>query len=118
MNHFNILKREFFQMPLTLSKIHYLPAMWTLVHKIEEGTAFYGLSDKEILESKAEFYIMLKYFDEAYKQQLYQLHHYDLDDLEQNVQFDSSYIFDEHGFMEVDYDSLSTTFPMRENSSE
>jgi inward rectifier potassium channel len=112
------LKREFFQMPLTLSKIHYLPAMWTLVHKIEEGTAFYGLSDKEISESKAEFYIMLKYFDEAYKQQVYQLHHYDIDELEHNVQFDSSYIFDEQGFMEVDYDSLSTTFPMSESNSE
>jgi hypothetical protein len=61
---------------------------------------------------------MLKYFDEAYKQQVYQLHHYDIDELEHNVQFDSSYIFDEQGFMEVDYDSLSTTFPMSESNSE
>ena len=105
-------ERSFYQMPLERSKIHYLPSMWTLVHKIEEGSAFFEMTKDAILNSKFEIYVMVKYHDEAYEQQVYQLHYYDHQKLEFERKFVPSYSYNSLGKMSVNYEDLSKTEPV------
>ena len=108
------ITRQFFQVKLDISKIHYLPSMWTLVHEIEESSPLYGIEEEKLPTTDFEIYIMVKYYDNAYAQQVYQLRQYSNEDLELNRQFVQSYQYDEHGYLLVDHEDLSRTIPINE----
>ena len=105
-------RRQFFQMELNLSKINYLPAMWTLVYEIKQGSPLFELSDEEISDLSFEIYVKIKYFDEVYSDQVYQLGHYTNEELEFNRQFVPSYSHNEDGVLEVNHLDLSRTEPL------
>lgn len=113
------ISRKYFPVNLELSKITYLPNMWTVVHMIDADSYFYEMRKNQILESEAEIFIMLKYHDESYSSQVYQIHHYDITQTEFNVQFVPSFTFSPGGRMIVNYEDLSKTMPIdSQNESE
>jgi len=108
------ITRQFFLMNLDVSKIHYLPSMWTLVHEIKEGSPLFGIDEEKMLTTDFELYVMVKYYDNTYAQQVYQLRQYSNKDLEINRQFVPSYLYDKEGFLTVDQEDLSKTIPINE----
>ncbi|PCH75618.1 MAG: ion transporter [Flavobacteriaceae bacterium] len=102
-------KRKFYQLDLERNHIKYLPTIWTIVHEIAEDSPLFNLSDKEVKDRDIEWYVMIKYFDESFAQQVYQMHSYTNNDLICNVKFIQSTTFDSNGFTVLDHNSLSKT---------
>jgi len=102
-------KRDFFEINLERDKIMYLPTIWTIVHKIDKNSPLYKYSEQEIKSLDAELYILIKYYEESYGQQVYQVASYDFSNLEYGVKFVPSYAFNKDGYTVLDHDKLSET---------
>ncbi|MGY6649946.1 ion channel [Wenyingzhuangia sp. IMCC45574] len=100
-------KREFYQLPLVRNKIMYLPTMWTLVHKLDEDSPLTKYSNEELKELEVEIYILFKYHEQAFNQQVYQMQSYDFSELKTDYKFGASYAFDAHGYTVIDHDLLN-----------
>jgi len=61
-----VVKNEFYQLPVEFSKLNSLVLNWTIVHAINEESPLWGLSLKELKEAKAELLVFLKAFDEVF----------------------------------------------------
>lgn len=99
--------RQFYQLILERNKIMYLPTMWTLVHKINKDSPLFKYSNEELLKLEVEIYILMDYYEEAYNQNLYQLHSYDFSELKVDYKFGPSYTFNNDGFTVIDHDLLN-----------
>lgn len=108
-NKKNEFKRAFYQLDLERDKISYLPTMWTIVHKIDEKSPLYNYSNKEILNLRANLFILFQYHENLYSQKLYKLHSYNFDELELNKRFIASSKFSEEGQIILDHDLLDQT---------
>ncbi|MEJ7912181.1 MAG: ion channel [Chitinophagaceae bacterium] len=62
----DVVKNEFYQLPVEFSKLNSLALNWTVVHAINEESPLWGLSLKELREAKAEILVFLKAFDEVF----------------------------------------------------
>lgn len=100
-------KREFYQLPLVRNKIMYLPTMWTVVHKMDTDSPLSKYSDEELEALEVEIYILFKYHEQAFNQQVYQMHSYDFSQLKINHKFGASYTFDEEGYTVIDHNLLN-----------
>ncbi|MBL4746772.1 MAG: ion transporter [Flavobacteriaceae bacterium] len=110
-------KRKFYQLELERSHIKYLPTIWTIVHEIPAESPLFNLSDNAIKKLDIEWYVMVKYFDESFAQQVYQMHSYSKNDLICNVKFLPSTTYDPHGYTVLDHNSLSSTENNKANAS-
>lgn len=102
-------KRNFYELPLQRNKVMYLPTMWTVVHKIDDASPLSKYSTKEIANLEVEIYILFKYHEIAFNQQLYQLHSYDFSNLKIGHKYGMSYSFDKYGFTVLDHSKLNHT---------
>lgn len=57
---------KFFQMELEFSKINALNLSWTIVHPINEDSPFYNFSREDFLNSRGEFLLFIKAFDDMF----------------------------------------------------
>lgn len=60
--------RRFEMLELEREKVSFLPLAWTIVHPIDENSPMFGLSEKDLHDSDAEFAILLSGMDETYAQ--------------------------------------------------
>ncbi|NIJ45736.1 hypothetical protein FHR24_002207 [Wenyingzhuangia heitensis] len=67
----------------------------------------YKYSNQQLKELEVEIYIVFKYHEEAFNQQLYQLHSYDFGQLKIGYKFGPSYTFDEDGYTVINHDELN-----------
>ncbi|MCB0651533.1 MAG: hypothetical protein KDC85_09690 [Saprospiraceae bacterium] len=102
-------KREFYQLSLERDSIQALPTIWTLVHEIDKDSPLYQYSEEEILALKAELFILLEYYDDAYAQEVFKMHSYDFTQIIPNRKFVRSFMYNEDGYLELDHDSLDMT---------
>lgn len=102
-------KREFYQLSLERDSIQALPTIWTLVHEIDKDSPLYQYSEEEILALKAELFILLEYYDDAYAQEVFKMHSYDFTQIIPNRKFVRSFMYNEDGYLELDHDSLDET---------
>jgi inward rectifier potassium channel len=63
--------REFFELALERDHVALLPMTWTLVHPIDQGSPLFGMSEEELRDSDAEFFILLTGIDETFAQQVH-----------------------------------------------
>ncbi|MBX7182318.1 MAG: hypothetical protein K1X82_09410 [Bacteroidia bacterium] len=63
--------RRFFFLETELKKIDFMILSWTIVHPIDEKSPLWGLNEKDLEESEAEFIVLLSGIDETYGQQVY-----------------------------------------------
>lgn len=101
------IERSFFQLNLERSKIMYLPTMWTIVHIIDDTSPLIGYTKDELIHLDAELYILVKYFEDSFSQQLYQLFSYSFKELEMDKKFTLSYEFDENGNTILNHNNLN-----------
>lgn len=57
---------KFYTLDLEFSTINALALSWTVVHPIDDKSPFYNYTFNDILNAKAEFYVNVKGFDEAF----------------------------------------------------
>jgi inward rectifier potassium channel len=83
--------------------VNFFPLSWTVVHPIDEASPLYGLSREDLLESDAEFLVLLTGMDETFSQMVHARSSYKADEVQWGVRF--SNIFEEtddsHIAMEV-----------------
>ncbi|MEQ6123142.1 ion channel [Pseudotenacibaculum sp. MALMAid0570] len=99
-------KRNFYQLKLERDKIMYLPTMWTIVHELDTESPLSKYTNEELQSLDAEMYILLQYHDEAFSQRLFKIYSYKFEQLVADVQFESSFRFNESGDTILDHDKL------------
>jgi inward rectifier potassium channel len=102
-----VFSRKFFNLNLEREKIMYLPSTWTIVHEIEEGSPLYKYTDEQLLKLNAELLVLIEYYEDAFTQNVYQMHSYSFNDLRNNYRFTPAYYFDENGQAILDHGNLS-----------
>jgi inward rectifier potassium channel len=65
-------KKRFYQMYLFRKRIPYLSVPWTVVHIIDENSPLHGLTRADFEQESLEFFVQVKFFDEAHSQYLFQ----------------------------------------------
>lgn len=101
------LQRKFFKLSLERDKIMYLPTTWTIVHEIDDESPLKDYSDKQILALNAELLTLIEYYEDAFAQNVYQIHSYSFNDLKGGSKFVPAYYFDENGQAVLDHSKLS-----------
>ncbi len=80
-------KREFFNLPLEISRVNFFALTWTIVHPINQDSPIYGLSSQELEERDAEFIILIKAINDTVSQTVYSRHSYKTHSLVENAKF-------------------------------
>jgi inward rectifier potassium channel len=60
--------RDFLPLKLEREKVVFFPLAWTVVHPIDESSPLWGLGHEELVESEAEFLVLLSAVDETFSQ--------------------------------------------------
>lgn len=81
------LIRRFFPLELEFNKISFFPLSWTIVHALTDKSPVYGFTDKDLIEAKAEFLILVSGVDETNQQTLHARRSYTTDELMWNARF-------------------------------
>jgi inward rectifier potassium channel len=100
-------QREFYELKLERNKIMYLPTIWTVVHEIDKDSPLNKYSKKEIEKMDAQVYILLKYHEESFGQNVYQATSYSFSNLEIDMKYTPSSYFDKEGFTVLNHEKLS-----------
>ncbi|MCJ7934138.1 MAG: ion channel [Chryseobacterium sp.] len=61
-----IPKSNFYRLETQLSKINTLALNWTVVHKIDENSPFYGFSEEDFKTTDIELIVQVRAFDEVF----------------------------------------------------
>ncbi len=109
LDDFGNVKRNFFKLNLEREHIMYLPTTWTIVHEINKKSPLNTYSFEAIEKLNAELFILIKYYEDAYAQQVYQIHSYSFDSIKSNNKFVDAYYFDQKGNAVLDHKKLSCT---------
>lgn len=62
----SVPKTNFYQLKTQLSKINTLALNWTIVHKIDEESPFYGFSGEDFKNTNIEIIVHVRAFDEVF----------------------------------------------------
>lgn len=62
----DIAKSNFYRLQTHLSKINTLALNWTVVHKIDENSPFYGFSEADFESTDIEIIVQVRAFDEVF----------------------------------------------------
>jgi inward rectifier potassium channel len=62
----SVPKTNFYTLKIQLSKINTLALNWTIVHKIDEESPFYGFSDEDFKNTNIEIIVHVRAFDEVF----------------------------------------------------
>jgi inward rectifier potassium channel len=101
------MSRQFFTLPLTLPTIQIMALTWTLVHKIDEESPFWGKTKEEIIEMKPEFLVLVNGFDEIYSERTRARKSYVAEDIIWNKNFATIFSSRDDGMVEMDVRDLN-----------
>lgn len=79
--------RRFYPLNLERSKVAFFPLTWTIVHPIDESSPLYRLTERDLLETDAEFLILLKGIDDTFSQTVHTRSSYKADEVVWNAKF-------------------------------
>ncbi|CAA0234277.1 ion channel [Tenacibaculum maritimum] len=99
--------RNYYRFSLEREKIIYLPTTWTIVHEINEASPLFEYTNEEIGALDAELYILVKYHEESFGQQVYQISSYDFSKLIIGKKYKPSFYYDDEGYTVLDHDRLN-----------
>jgi inward rectifier potassium channel len=99
--------RRFPQLKLERQKVGFFNLSWTLVHPIVEGSPLWGISERQLLDSDAEFLVVLQGVDDILFQRVHARSSYKAKQAIWNAKFADMYAPPELGFVAVDATKLS-----------
>jgi len=61
-----VLKSNFYRLEIQMSKINTLALNWTIVHKIDENSPFFGFTEEDFKNTDIEIIVQVRAFDEVF----------------------------------------------------
>ncbi len=83
--------RKFQSLELEYKKINFFTATWTVNHPIDEESPLFGMTEKNLKNIDAEFFILLKGFDDTFAQIVHSRSSYRYNEIVWNARFISIY---------------------------
>ncbi len=80
-------QRRFHDLPLEREMVTFFPLNWTVVHPVDESSPLYGWTKEMLLETEAEFFILLSAVDETFAQTVHSRSSYSAEEVEVGAQF-------------------------------
>jgi inward rectifier potassium channel len=103
---------------LVRSKNSIFTLSWTAMHKIEEGSPFYGAGAMDRLRAtRAEIFVTLSGLDETMMQPIVARRRYLLDDIVEDARFADILVLQDDGTRVIDYDRFDRIERTREGSA-
>ncbi len=99
--------RKYYSLRLERSRVNFLPLTWTIVHPIDDESPLKDLTPEDLKESKAEFLILIKAYDETFSQSVHSRTSYTIEELIWNAQFSNIYNESEKGTTTVDMNKFN-----------
>ncbi|TSJ48051.1 ion channel [Fluviicola chungangensis] len=103
----NMMKRQYYSLPLEVDFVRYFPLTWTLVHSINDDSPLYDLTLSEIRGKLAELFIIIEAFDETYSQTVIRKHSYAEHQWATGVKFKKNFSADESGTIVLNINEIS-----------
>jgi len=107
----NIAQRRYAQLKLERDKINFFPMSWTIVHPIDNDSPLEGLSLQDLEEADAEFFIIIKAFDDTFCQTVYSRGSYKYTELLSGVKFVPNFTNSDDGGTVLYLDKLNDHIP-------
>ena len=104
--------RRFYSLPLERQKVTFFPLHWTIVHPIDKESPLYGVTQRDLEESDAEFSILLTGIDEIFSQTVHSRSSYKYDEVVVGAKFRDMFLPSEDGVTRVDLRRLSDIEPI------
>lgn len=98
--------RRYYQLPLEINQVAFMPLTWTLVHHINESSAMFDMSEADLKDAQAEILVQMKAFDETYNQVIYSRFSYPVSEWQWNAKFKASFASAEDGQTTVFVDKI------------
>ena len=83
--------RRFYVLSLEREKVVFFPLSWTVVHPIDEGSPLRGLTHQDLIDTDAEFLILLTGIDETFSQTVQARSSYKPDEIVWGARFKDIY---------------------------
>jgi inward rectifier potassium channel len=90
-------QRQYDQLTLERSNIHFLPMTWTVVHPIDETSPLFGKSPEELTQLQAEVMILIRAFDDTFSQMVHARTSYRYDEIISGARFVPAFHVDAEG---------------------
>jgi inward rectifier potassium channel len=103
-------QRIFTPLSLERESVSFFPLNWTVVHPIDEHSPMFGWTQEKLIESNAEFLILLTAIDETFAQTVHSRSSYAASEVLWNVRFAPMYR-NAKGAMELDISRLHSVAP-------
>lgn len=102
---------NYYNLPLQLDRVTFMPLSWTIVHPINSDSPLAGLSAKDLKMRRAEFLIILKGTDEAYMGPVFTRHSVRYDELIWGARYVRAFSVKD-GTTQLDLNKLSDFTPV------
>ncbi len=79
--------RRFDNLELERNQVNFLPLAWTIVHPIGEASPLCGITQQELVDSEAEFLVLLKATDETFASVVHTRSSYKADEIKVGYKF-------------------------------
>jgi inward rectifier potassium channel len=100
--------RRYTQIKLERTKVVFFPMSWTIVHPIDETSPMWGLTHQDLVDSEAEFLILISGIDETFAQTVHARSSYKPDEIVFGQKFANLYNpVGKDGTISIDVSKLS-----------
>ncbi len=99
--------RKIYDLKLEYSKINFFTTTWTVNHPIDEESPIYGMTADDLKNIDAEFFILLKGFDDTFAQIVHSRSSYRYNEIVWGAKFTSVYGKTEDGRARIQMDKIS-----------
>ncbi|HEX6749845.1 MAG TPA: ion channel [Longimicrobium sp.] len=104
--------RRFHELPLEREKVVLFPLSWTIVHPIDETSPLWGLTEADLREQDAEFFVVLEGIDETFAQQVHARTSYKPGEIVWGARFDDVFVRREGRPLGIDISKLHDWRPV------
>lgn len=101
--------RKYDVLELEVPSVYFLPLTWTIVHAIKPGTPLFGKTAKDLAALQAEVLVLIKGYDDSFRQTVHARHSYLHTELARDRHFAPAFHIDEKGDMVIDLLKISAT---------
>ncbi len=106
------LSKEYHRPELQLDYIHFFPLTWTLVHKIDESSPFWGMTIETIRSRHAELIVMIEAFDETFGQNILEKRSFAGDQWIEGVKFKRNFAPNAKGKIQLNVSEIDAIEPL------
>lgn len=106
-NENGVMIRRFRPLELELKKIVFFPMTWTINHPIDENSPLWGMTERDLIESDAEFMILLNGFDDTFSQTVNTRYSYTYEEVIYGAKFISVFGQNKNGQVVQDLNKIS-----------